>query len=236
MSHKPYGQICPISHACEVLEPRWTIQILSEMWGGSTRFNDIRRGVGNISPGLLSRRLKEMEAKGLIERVEDRATGTVDYLRTKMAIELEPALDALALWAQRNIDADLAVCAPNLSTVMWKVRRLVDPEALPRRRVVIRFHFPDAATAYDTYWIVANPGLPIELCSSDPGRDVDLFVESTMQALPAILLGRSTYPRETDAGTLFLSGDPVLARTIGQWLPPSGYSKFEGIAMLKRSA
>ena len=74
MARKPYGIICPITHACAYLEPRWTLQILSEMWAGASRFNDIRRGIGNISPGLLSRRLKEMEAKGLIERIEDRAT------------------------------------------------------------------------------------------------------------------------------------------------------------------
>lgn len=53
------------SRACEFLEPRWTIQILTEFWNGSTRFNDIRKGMGNISSALLSRRLKEMEALGL---------------------------------------------------------------------------------------------------------------------------------------------------------------------------
>lgn len=57
MSAAPYGIVCPITHACNILEPRWTIPILSEMWGGSTRFNDIRRGVGNISTALLSKRL-----------------------------------------------------------------------------------------------------------------------------------------------------------------------------------
>lgn len=71
-----YGQYCPIAKACEILEPRWTMLILSEMSSGSTRFNEIRRGVPGISPTLLSRRLKEMEASGLIERLEDKASGT----------------------------------------------------------------------------------------------------------------------------------------------------------------
>ncbi len=99
MSTKPY-RICPISHACDVLEPRWTIPILTEMWNGSTRFNDIRRGVGSISPTLLSKRLKELEKQGLVERIEDTATGQVDYVRTQRAIDLEPVLDALGSWAQ----------------------------------------------------------------------------------------------------------------------------------------
>jgi DNA-binding HxlR family transcriptional regulator len=70
--------ICALSKACEIIEPRWTLLILNEIWSGYTRFNDIRRAVGNISPGVLSKRLAELEKAGLIERVEDRAKGTVD--------------------------------------------------------------------------------------------------------------------------------------------------------------
>ena len=73
MANNSYGLLCPISRACEILQPRWTIQILTELWSGSTRFNDIHRGVGRISRGLLSKRLKELEGLGLIERVEDKA-------------------------------------------------------------------------------------------------------------------------------------------------------------------
>lgn len=234
MPRKPFGIICPITHACAFLEPRWTIQILSEMWGGSSRFNDIRRGIGNISPGLLSRRLKEMEAKGLIQRIEDRATGTVDYIRTEMAIGLEPALDALAIWAQRNIDAEVAICAPNLSSLMWKMRRFIISDALPQRRVVIRFHFSDATSDYDRYWLIATPGADIELCTSDPRLEVDLFIETTVLSLSAIFLGRTTVARETASGALFFSGDALLARTFDRWLWVGGYARADGIAMLRR--
>ena len=115
MSKKPYGLLCPISRACELLEPRWTIPILTELWNGSSKFNEIKRGVGNISPGLLSKRLRELEAAGLVDRVEDKATGTVDYIRTHKAVELEPALNALAVWAQRNIEAEVALKYPHVS-------------------------------------------------------------------------------------------------------------------------
>ena len=92
MTAKSYNLFCPLAMACEIVEPRWTLLILAEMASGSTRFNEIRRGVPGISPTLLSKRLKEMEAQGLVERLEDHARGTVDYLRTPLAVELEPAI------------------------------------------------------------------------------------------------------------------------------------------------
>jgi len=218
MKSKPYGIVCPITHACELLEPRWTISILAEMWGGSTRFNDIRRGVGNISPALLSRRLKELEANGLIERLEHPATGQIDYLRTPRAIDLEPALDALAKWAQCNIEARTALADTDVSTLMWQMRNLIDTEELPNRQVVIRFRFNDPELDYDTYWALARPGAPVEICSSIPGFDVDLYVETDRISLSSILLSRTTVDRELEAGRLFLSGDAFLSRTMGSWL------------------
>ena len=231
MTRRPYGLICPISLASEILEPRWTIQILTELWNGSTRFNDIRKGVGNISTALLSRRLKEMEALGLVERVEDKAAGTIDYFRTEKAINLEPAMNALAEWAQCNIEADIALSSADASTVMWVVRRMIVLAELPRRRAVIRFHFRDnPPPKYPHYWLVVEPGAPLpEICSLDPGRDVDLYVETGAVSLGAIIEGRSSIEREKERGGLFLSGDPGLARSMDRWLRTSVYAALDGI-------
>ena len=234
MTRRPYGLICPISLACEILEPRWTIQILTELWNGSTRFNDIRKGVGNISTAILSRRLKEMEALGLVERIEDKAAGTIDYFRTEKSIKLEPAMNALAEWAQCNIDAEIALSGAGASTIMWAVRRMIDLTKLPRRRAVIRFHFrDDPPPKYPHYWFVVEPGAALpELCSLDPGRDVDLYVETGVVSLGAIIEGRSSIEREKERGGLFLSGDPGLARSMDRWLRTSAWAGLEGIVPL----
>lgn len=218
MNQKPFGLVCPITHASEILEPRWTMSILSEMWGGSTRFNDIRRGVGSISPALLSKRLKELEANGLIERIKDPATDQVDYLRTQRAVDLEPALNALAKWAQCNIEATTALADIDVSTLMWQMRNYIDSDELPNRQVVIRFHFSDPELEYDTYWALVRPGSPVEICSAIPGFDVDLYIETDRITLSSILLSRTTIPREVERGGLFLSGDAALSRTMDRWL------------------
>ena len=232
MTRKPYGLICPITRACEILEPRWTIAILVGLWCGATKFNDLRREVGSISPALLSKRLKELEAMGFVERVTDPATGAVDYMRTEAAIALEPALDALAKWAQCHIEAEAAMCTVSVSNIMWKLRKLFDPDALPRRRVVMQFRFKDQGLDHDTYWALIQPGAPVEMCVSIPGFDIDLYIETNRTSLSGIMLARTTIAAELANGQLFLSGDPVLARTMHRWIRLGDYTNFKGIAML----
>ena len=234
MTRRPYGLFCPISLACEILEPRWTIQILTELWNGSSRFNDIRKGLGNISSALLSRRLKEMEALGLVERIENKATGSISYFRTEKSIKLEPAMNALAEWAQCNIEAEIALSGADVSTIMWGVRRMIILAELPQRRAVIRFHFRDDPPPKNShYWFVVEPGADLpELCSLDPGRDVDLYVETGTVSLGAIIEGRSSIEREKERGGLFLSGDPGLARSMDRWLRTSVWAAVEGIVPL----
>lgn len=233
MSAKPYGNICSISKACQILEPRWTLPILNQLWNGYSRFNDIRRAVGGVSPGVLSKRLEEMERNGLVERIEDRARGTVDYVRTDKAKDLEEAMNALSRWAQRNIEAEIAMTGADIGDLMWGFRKAVNTSELPAKRTVIRFRFPDEPEAVSTYWLIHEPGKDVELCIDLPGSEVDLFIETSQLSLNAIFFGRSTFARETDAGRFFMTGDTVLERSIDRWFPRSNYADIEGILPLR---
>ena len=64
-----YGQFCPVAMAAEIVCSRWTALVLRELLCGTTRFNDLRRGVPLMSPTLLSKRLKELEEAGVIVAV-----------------------------------------------------------------------------------------------------------------------------------------------------------------------
>lgn len=233
MSAKPYGLFCPTSKACEVLNPRWTIQILGELWGGSTRFNEIRRGLPGISPTLLAKRLKEMQDNGLIERIEDAATGNIDYIRTDKAAELDGILQSLARWAQRHIKAEVALEDRDADVLMWTLWRRIIVEELPRQRVVVRFNFSDATSPASTYWLISKPAEPIELCASDPGFDVDLYIETEVSVMTGIYLGRRSFDREIEAGRFFMSGDARISKTIKRWLKISMYADTEGIAQVE---
>src|SRR5258707_31702 len=68
MTQGSYKQFCPVAMAAEILCTRWTLVLVRELIAGSTRFNDLRRGVPRMSPALLSQRLKELEAAGVVIR------------------------------------------------------------------------------------------------------------------------------------------------------------------------
>src|SRR3982074_3340958 len=63
-----YRQFCPVAMAAEILCTRWTVVLLRELIAGSTRFNELRRGVPRMSPALLSQRLKDLELAGIVAR------------------------------------------------------------------------------------------------------------------------------------------------------------------------
>lgn len=224
MSEKPYGLFCPIAKACEILERRWTMPILAEMSCGTTRFNDLRRGMPRISPTLLSKRLKEMEEQGLIERITDNGAGTVDYLRTPRALELHPILEALGHWAQRHVDTERALCDCDAPTLMWLLRRKINTDELPPTRIVMRIHFTDASESERSYWIVARPGQPVDLCLTDPGFDVDLYLDTEVAILTGVLFGRYSLAREIEHERIRLIGAPRIRRTIGEWLKLSYFA------------
>ena len=65
-----YKQFCPVAMAAEILGSRWNILIIRELCLGSTRFSELRKGLPKLSPTLLSRRLKELEAHGVLKKYQ----------------------------------------------------------------------------------------------------------------------------------------------------------------------
>jgi len=223
MSNECYNSFCPIAKACDIIEPRWTLLILAEMWHGALRFNEIRRGIPGISPTLLSKRLKELEAHGMVQRA-DIGGGELGYTTTPMANELAPVVMALGKWAHRNVDTEVSLEKLDARLLMWNMRRKIDAEALPRgKTTVIQFTYPELKEQERHYWLVARPGQPVDLCLLDPGHDVDLFIRSDLKAMTSAWMGWSTLRREIDAEKIVLVGDSKLIATLEKWMVRSGY-------------
>jgi DNA-binding HxlR family transcriptional regulator len=94
---------CPFYHeAVELIGRRWTGAILRVLMGGPLRFSEIAQAVPELSDRLLSERMKELEARGMVERrVFSGPPLRVEYQLSRMGQELEPALCELQQWANR---------------------------------------------------------------------------------------------------------------------------------------
>lgn len=224
MSESNYPRFCPVAMAASLLEPRWTMLLLCEMWSGSTRFNEIQRGVPGMSPGLLSKRLKEMEGNGLVARHAAGAGAHTEYLTTPLADELKSLIYALGEWAHRNIDCEVSLKELDARLLMWKIRGKIDQLQLPKRRSVIQFILDEPSEETVNYWIVAKPGEETDLCYTDPKHDVDLYVVSGLRDLTSAWMGHSTFEAEIAAGRITLTGHELMARTLTKWLMRSSFA------------
>jgi DNA-binding HxlR family transcriptional regulator len=219
-----YGQFCPVAMAAEVVCSRWTPLILRELLSGSTRFNDLRRGVPRMSPSLLSKRLKELEQAGVIETRPTGQSGIVEYHLTQAGQELRALVMSLGIWGQRWVETQLSLKNLDPSLLMWDMRRSLDLTPMPPRRSTVQFHYPELPAARQRYWLVVENRL-VDLCQVDPGYEVDLFVECSLRTMTAIWMGLTSVQAELDAGRLELSGDRMLARSMQQWLGLSPFAK-----------
>ena len=219
-----YGQFCPVAMAAEIVCSRWTALVLRELLSGTTRFNDLRRGVPRMSPTLLSKRLKELEVAGVIVAMPTAQPGVVDYRLTEAGEELRAVVDSLGIWGQRWVESSLTLKNLDPSLLMWDMRRNLKPEPLPPRRSTINFTFPELSAARKSWWLVIDGG-KVDLCGFDPGYEVDLYVRGSLYSMTAVWMGHLTLKAEVDAGNIELTGDKAIAHSMDQWLGLSPLAK-----------
>lgn len=228
MGERGYGQFCPVSMAAEVLCTRWTMVLLRELVAGSTRFNDLRRGVPRMSPALLSQRLKDLEAAGVLTREPSpNEAGVFEYRLTAAGQELGPLIDALGVWGQRWVTSDLMLGQDKLdaSLLMWDMRRGLDLTPMPKRKSVIQFRYPEQAPQDRSWWLLVDPQARVDLCSIDPGFDVDLYVTTDLRTMSAIWMGLDTVRAAVGSERMALVGDAALASDMQSWLGLSPFAK-----------
>lgn len=97
----PCADPCPLQRAMDILGGKWKMAILCSLTvDGATRYNELKRRMGNISNTMLAKSLKELEDAGLILRKEYLEVPIrVEYEVTEATHKLLPILGSLAAWA-----------------------------------------------------------------------------------------------------------------------------------------
>jgi DNA-binding HxlR family transcriptional regulator len=228
MAEGSYNQFCPVAMAAEILCTRWTMVLLRELVAGSTRFNELRRGVPRMSPALLSKRLKDLEAVGIVARSP--LAGDPDlyeYRLTGAGQELRRVVEAVGEWGQRWVTTEASLGKLDVNLLMWDMRRNIDTKPMPARRSVIQVIYSDLPEARRNWWLIVDPDEGTDLCSVDPGFDVDLYLVTDLRTMTEIWMGYIPVVRAKTDGRMVATGSRELDANLQSWLGLSPFARFE---------
>ena len=219
---------CPVAMASEILCTRWTMMVLRELLLGTTRFNDLRRGMPRMSPTLLSKRLKDLEAAGILERVAD-ANGPdlYEYRLTAAGRALKPVVDAIGDWGHHWVTTATSLAHLDVNLLMWNMRRNINTDPMPPRRSTVQIIYRDMPPAKRNWWLIIEPRKEIDLCSVDPGFDVDLYLTTDLRTMTEVWMGYGTIASAKRDNRLVVTGNRKLAESLQTWLGSSRFAKME---------
>jgi DNA-binding HxlR family transcriptional regulator len=177
---RSYEQFCGIAKALDLVGERWALLVVRDLLLGPKRFSDLRAGLPRVSPDVLSQRLRELEAEGVVgrRRLPPPAASQV-YELTERGHELEPVILGLGRWGSRTAvpDGD-----PPLSpdSAMLALKTLFDPTAA--RDVTARYElrFGD----HHFHLLVEDGAMTI---GRGPAERPDAIIETAPETLAAVL-------------------------------------------------
>ncbi len=210
-----YGQFCPVAKTAEIFCQRWTALILRNLCWGATRFSEIQRGVPMMSPTLLSRRLKELESEGVIERRGKPRAAT--YHLTEAGRELEPIVEAMGVWGQRWTRRELEEGEVDLDLLLWGIEGSARHDAFGRLPTVVQIEFTDQPAGKRTWWFL-NADDRCQLCIDDPGREVALHVTGSVADLIRVYRGDVAIGTALELDRIELLGSAADRRAFAAWL------------------
>lgn len=214
-----YGQFCPISKASEIIGERWSILIIRELLMGGRRFSELQRGLGQISPALLTSRLKGLEERGLVVKRQIDGRKGHGYFPTEACEQLRPIFFALGEWGLNWARVNLMDDEYDPGLLMLYLERSIDPQKFTGSPTVIRFDFTDVRKQSSWWVVVADDS--IDICVQDPGKDVDVYVTTTLRTMTDVWMGDRSYREAKSSGDFAILGPLALTRNISTWLRPS---------------
>jgi DNA-binding HxlR family transcriptional regulator len=217
-----YGQFCPISKAVEILGDKWTLLIVRELLMGGRRYSELQRGLSQISPTILSKRLDSLSRYGLVMKKKIPNQKGYEYFPTKSCSELLPIIKSLGDWGMRWAQANLTEKDYDVELLMLYLQRSVNPENLVGDETVIRFKFTDIKEFPD-WWMVVE-GNKVDLCTNDPGKEVDVYFTTTVRTMVDVWMGWSTYRKAIAQDALKLVGPKALINNVGAWMEDSVFA------------
>jgi hypothetical protein len=131
-------------------------------------------------------------------------------------------------WGARWVRSRLEPDDLDVSLLMWDMHRTVRPKHFPARRVVVAFEFSDVPQNKRRWWLLSE-GDAADLCMTDPGHEVDLFIFTDVRTMTAIWTGDLTLESALVSGALEADGPAELCRRLNAWLGLSAFASIKSM-------
>jgi DNA-binding HxlR family transcriptional regulator len=220
-----YGQFCSFARSLELLGERWTLLVVRELLCGSSRFNDIRRGIPRISRTMLSARLRELTDSGVITR--GGSSNSPTYELTESGRELAGVVRELGTWGQRWLPRTLPREQLDADALLWDIRRRIRTDELPPTPIVARFHFPEARGRAATRFLLLRQS-EVSLCSINPGFPEELRITASLRTLTAWWRGDLSLT-EARAEGMLIEGRREWVRAFPRWFERYLFAEVEAV-------
>jgi DNA-binding HxlR family transcriptional regulator len=217
-----YNEACPISMAASVLCERWTLQIIREMFFGSTKYSEIQKFIPNISPSLLRDRLRSLEQQGLVMRKCAERANRYEYFLTPSGKALAPVLTEMGKWGMCFANDGMTDKQNTASGLMRDFAGGLDVDELPSGNTSIQFNLSDVEEQPTGYIHVRDGG--VQVCDTDLGFETDVYIASTLDLMTRIWYGEVDMAEAINTGRMKVSAAPVYIRHITRWLRISSFT------------
>ena len=212
---RTYGDGCGIAHALDLVGERWALLVVRELLLGPKRFTDLRAGLHNASPNVLSQRLRELEQAGVIERRKlPPPAGSWVYELTDWGRELKPVALALGSWALRSptfpLDAPVGT-----DSVILALGTFFDADAAGDLNTRVELRLGEHAFRVS----IADGEIDVD---RGPAENPDTIIDTDPETLAALIRGRRKLADALRDGAITIDGDqPAVTRFLEVFPQPA---------------
>jgi DNA-binding HxlR family transcriptional regulator len=202
---RTYDDACAAAHGLDLVGERWALLVVRELVLGPKRFTDLRAGLPNISPNVLTQRLEDLEEAGIVHRrkLPPPAAAWV-YELTEWGLGLEGVLTALGRWAARSpyrpADATMSI-----DSLVLSLRAMFDPLQADGVDASVELHFGDDRFRAE----VSGGRLLVERGTCE---QPDAVLVADPNVLAGVIYGQRKLSEALREGELTVKGDRAAAR------------------------
>lgn len=197
---RSYGDACATARALDVVGERWALLIVRELLFGPKRFGDLQSGLATVRPNVLSQRLRDLEASGVIERRRlGRPASVWVYQLTEWGRRLEGVLLMLGEWG-RAVPIDAEDAKISVDALMLALKTHFDASKDPTLAATILVGIED-----DHFTVAVGDG-KLTIARAEPSS-FDAALYTDLPTFKALIIDGEPRQRAEADGRLSVTGD-----------------------------